>query len=78
MGRDTDKRLGVNVLAKESMPTYDEAFHVLEDDRWKRLRRDLRLATWLLKALYGYVVVGARIRRTYLEKKRAGQPYWLD
>ena len=65
-------------MAKDSMPTYDESFHVLEDDRWKRLRRDWRLAMWLLKTLYGYVVVGARIRRHYREKKRAGQPYWLD
>ncbi len=65
-------------MAKDSMPTYDEEFHVLEDDRWKRLRRDLRLMAWLLKALYGYVVIGARIRRAYREKQRAGQPYWLD
>ncbi len=67
-----------NVLTKDSMPSYDDEFHVLEDDRWKRLRRDLRLVAWLLKALYGYVVIGARIRRSYREKQRAGQPYWLD
>ena len=63
---------------KDSMSTFDEVFHVLEDSRWKRLRRDLRIAMWLLKALYTYVVLGGRIRRAYLEKKRSGEPYWLD
>lgn len=60
------------------MSAYDDAFHVLEDNRWRRVARDVRLAVWLAKFVIAYLTVGRRIRRLYLEKKRANEPFWLD
>jgi hypothetical protein len=60
------------------MSDFDRDFHVLVPSRWQRLRRDLRLARLLLGMLIGHLTVGRRIRREYLARQRAGQPYWID
>lgn len=60
------------------MSAFDDAFHILEDSRPKRVWRDVRLALWLMKFFIGYCTVGYRIRRRFERKKRAGQPFWVD
>lgn len=60
------------------MSAYDDAFHVLEDSRWLRLKRDVRLLLWLGGFLVLYLTVGRRMRRAYREAKRLGQPLYID
>ena len=60
------------------MSAYDDAFHVLQDSRWLRFKRDLRLMLWLGTFLYRFMTVGARMRRKYIRHKRLGQSLYID
>ncbi len=60
------------------MSAFDDEFHVLDDNRWKRLRRDVRLIRWIVKSFLAYLIVGGRIRRNFNRKKKVGEPYWID
>lgn len=60
------------------MSDFDDAFHVMEDSRWKRFKRDVKLARWLLLFLAFYTIKGGKIRRRYLKHKAAGTPYYID
>ena len=60
------------------MSAYDDAFHVLQDSRWLRFKRDLRLLLWLGTFLYRFMTVGARMRRKYIRHKRLSQPLYID
>ena len=60
------------------MSAFDEKFHVLEDSRWKRFRRDVRLIRWLLLFVLFYLIAGGKVRRKYARLKARGEPFWLD
>lgn len=60
------------------MSAYDDAFHVLEDSRWLRFKRDLRLLAWLGTFLYRFMTAGRKVRRAYRRAKRLGQPLYMD
>lgn len=60
------------------MSAYDDAFHVMQDSRWLRLKRDIRLAYWLAKFVFRYLTTGWAVRREYNKLKRAGQPFYMN
>ena len=60
------------------MSAYDDAFHVLEDSRWLRFKRDLRLLLWLSKFIWIYLTKGWAVRRRYRRQRRLGKPLYMD
>ncbi len=60
------------------MSGYDAAFHVMEDSRWLRFKRDIRLILWISKFTLLYLTIGWVVRRIYQMKKRRGQPYYIN
>ncbi|MEE8397147.1 MAG: hypothetical protein V3S29_13915 [bacterium] len=60
------------------MSAYDDAFHVLQDSRWLRFKRDLRLIRWLAKFLVLYLTKGLLLRRQYRQSRRRGGTIYID
>ena len=69
---------GGSGFGEKTMSAYDDTFHVLQDSRWLRFKRDLRLLLWLGTFLYRFMTVGARMRRKYIRHKRLGQSLYID
>lgn len=51
---------------------------ITADSAWGRRRRDARMLMRLAGMVFAYVTAGARIRRRYRRKARAGEIYWVD
>lgn len=53
--------------------------HTLDSaGRESRLRRDLRLLGRMAAMLFGYFVVGGRMRREYRRREALGETFWVD
>lgn len=60
------------------MSSFEERFYLGQASRWRRLRRDLRLAAYLLGTAWWWLVVGARVRRRYRAAQRRGEVFRLE
>lgn len=53
--------------------------HTLDSARTEStLVRDLRLLGRMAMMLFGYFVIGGRLRRSYREAERRGDVFWVD
>lgn len=53
--------------------------HTLDSSRGEHpLIRDLKLLRRMAAMLYGYFVVGGRLRRAYRRRERRGETFWVD
>ncbi len=53
--------------------------HTLDSARTEStLVRDLRLVGRMAMMLFGYFVVGGRLRRGYRQAERSGDVFWVD
>ncbi len=60
------------------MSSFEERFYLGQASPWRRLRRDLRLAAYLLGTAWWWLVVGARVRRRYRAAQRRGEVFRLE
>lgn len=60
------------------MATVDERFHVLEDSRWRRFRRDLRLLRFMATIMWQWIVGGGRVRKAYRRAVATGTVMQID
>ena len=60
------------------MSSFEERFYLGQASAWSRLRRDLRLAAYLLGSAWWWLVVGARVRRRYRAAERRGEVFRLE
>ena len=54
------------------MRTLDSSRH---EHSW---RRDLKLMVQMARMLFGYLVVGGRLRRRYRAMEARGETFWVD
>lgn len=58
--------------------TFAEQFFLEEATPAQRLGRDLRLALFLARTLWGWATVGRRVRRAWREACARGEPLYLE
>ena len=59
-------------------PTFEAMYSLPNGGRWATLKRDYRLARFLLMNLVFWATKGRRIRHAYRDSVAAGKPFLLD
>ena len=59
-------------------PTFDQMYSLPNGGRWAALKRDYRLARFLMMNLIFWATKGRRIRQAYRDSVAAGKPFLLD
>ena len=61
-----------------SMNTFGEQFYLEEATLWQRLTRNVRLMGYILKIVWLWTVVGARVRRAHRKAQQSDEIMTID